>query len=56
MPIEQVGVSKLLQLTFATDPPTSLLLDREQLYVSGAPACVCPNTGQWLELTCWLVS
>lgn len=49
LPIEQVDVAQLLQITFDTDPGTALLLDEEQLWVKGARALVCPNSGQWRE-------
>ena len=49
LPIEQVEVAQLLQITFDTDPATALLLDEEQLWVNGALARVCPNSGQWRE-------
>ena len=49
LPIEQVDVAQLLQITFDTDPATALLLDEEQLWVNGALARVCPNSGQWRE-------
>jgi hypothetical protein len=48
LPIEQVNVAQLLQITFDTDPATALRLTEAQLYVNGVPACVCPDTGQWL--------
>lgn len=48
LPIEQLNVAQLLQITFDTDPATALRLTEAQLYVNGVPACVCPNTGQWL--------
>ena len=47
LPIEQVNVAQLLHITFDTDPATALLLEEEQLWVNGAPASVCPNSGQW---------
>lgn len=49
LPIEQVDVAQLLQITFDTDPGTALLLNEEQLWVKGALALVCPNSGQWRE-------
>ena len=49
LPIEQVDVAQLLQITFDTYPVTALLLDEEQLWVNGALARVCPNSGQWRE-------
>ena len=49
LPIEQVDVAQLLQITFDTDPVTALLLDEEQLWVNGALARVCPISGQWRE-------
>jgi hypothetical protein len=47
LPIEQVDVAQLLQITFDTDPATALLLDEEQLWVNGSRAHACPNSGQW---------
>jgi len=47
LPIEQVDVAQLLQITFDTDPANAFLLDEEQLWVNGALASVCPNSGQW---------
>jgi len=49
LPIEQVDVALLLQITFDTDPATALLLDEEQLWVNGTLASVCPNSGQWRQ-------
>ncbi len=49
LPIEQADVAQLLQITFDTDPATALLLDEEQLWVKGALARVCPNSGEWRE-------
>jgi hypothetical protein len=47
LPIENVNVAQALQITFDIDRSTALLLDDEQVWLNGAPARVCPQTGQW---------
>jgi hypothetical protein len=49
VPIENVNVSKLLHIEFDTDPVTSSLLEEEQVWMNGAPATVCSDTGCWLQ-------
>jgi hypothetical protein len=47
LPIENVNVGHTLGITFDIDPSTSLLLDDEQVWVNGARANVCPDSGRW---------
>ena len=47
LPIENVNVGHALGITFDIDPSTSLLLDDEQVWVNGARANVCPDSGRW---------
>ena len=49
LPIDNVNVAQVLDVPFDTDPATALRLDEEQLWVNGAPASVCPNSGQWRQ-------
>ena len=45
--IENAHVANALGVTFDVDPSTSLQLDEEQVWVNGAPAIVCPDSGRW---------
>lgn len=45
--IETVNVAHALQIAFDIDRTTSLLLDEEQVWLNGAPANVCPDSGRW---------
>lgn len=45
--IEDAHVARALGITFESDPATARQLIDEQVWVSGAPADVCPATGQW---------
>jgi hypothetical protein len=47
LPIENVNVGRMLGIAFDIDPKTSLLLDDEQVWVNGARASVCPDSGCW---------
>lgn len=47
LPIEEADVGQALQIAFDIDPSTSLLLDEEQVWHSGAPASLCPDSGCW---------
>jgi hypothetical protein len=49
LPIENIHVGHALQIDFDIDPSTSLLLDEEQVWVNGARASVCPDSGQWCQ-------
>ena len=47
LPIENVNVGQALRIAFDIDPSTSLLLDDEQVWLNGARASVCPDSGRW---------
>ena len=49
-PVEDARVACALGVTFDSDPATARQLSDEQVWVSGAPADVCPATGRWREL------
>ncbi len=49
LPIENAEVGQALQIAFDIDPLTSLRLDEEQVWRSGAPASVCPDSGRWRQ-------
>jgi hypothetical protein len=46
--IENAEVGRALGVTFDIDASTALRLDEEQVWLNGAKASVCPNTGRWL--------
>ena len=48
LPIEHAEVQRALQLAFDVDPLTASRLDQAQVWLNGAPASVCPESGQWL--------
>jgi hypothetical protein len=47
LPIAHAHVARVLGVAFDPDPVTALQLDAEQVWVNGAPARVCPESGQW---------
>jgi hypothetical protein len=47
LPIEDVHVGRVLEVAFDTDRSTSQQLDKEQIWLNGAPAAVCPESGHW---------
>ena len=49
LPIENVYVGQALRIAFDIDPSTSLLLDDEQVWLNGARASVCPDSGRWCQ-------
>ena len=48
LPIEHVEVQRALDIALDVDPLTASRLDQAQLWLNGAPARVCPESGQWL--------
>lgn len=48
LPIENADVARALGIAFDTDPTTALRLDEEQVWLNGALAVVCPDSGRWL--------
>lgn len=47
LPIENRLVGDGLGITFDIDPATALRLAEEQVWVNGARATVCPDSGRW---------
>ena len=47
LPIENAGIARALRIDFDTDPSTASQLDEEQVWLNGARARVCPDTGEW---------
>lgn len=47
LPLEDGPVGRALQVTFDTDPATALQLTEEQVWLDGARAVVCPESGVW---------
>jgi len=48
LPLEGMPVAQALHIRFDTDPTGALALDAAQVWPHGAPAQVCPRSGQWL--------
>lgn len=49
LPIEDAHVGHALRIAFDIDPSTALRLDQEQVWLNGAPASVCPDSGRWCQ-------
>lgn len=49
LPIQSAGVERALGITFDVDPSTSLTLNEEQVWLNGARAAVCPDSGRWCQ-------
>jgi hypothetical protein len=47
LPIENADVARALRIDFDTDPSTASQLNEEQVWLNGARASVCPDTGAW---------
>ena len=47
LPIEDSRVARLLQITFDTALPTSVVLEGGSIWRHGTPAVVCPQSGHW---------
>jgi hypothetical protein len=50
LPIEDAHVGQVLRVAFDIDPATSLQLDEEQVWLNGARATVCPDSGRWCRV------
>jgi hypothetical protein len=50
LPIEDAHVGRALGVAFDIDSSTSLQLDEEQVWVNGARAIVCPDSGRWCRV------
>jgi hypothetical protein len=49
LPIEDALVGQALGIAFDIDPLAALRLDAEQVWLNGAPASVCPDSGRWRQ-------
>jgi hypothetical protein len=49
LPIEAPQVARALRIAFDIDPSSSLLLEEEQVWLNGAKASVCPDSGRWRQ-------
>lgn len=47
LPLEDTPAGRALRVSFDTDPDTALQLDEEQVWLNGARAVVCPESGVW---------
>jgi hypothetical protein len=47
LPVEDTNLKHELRIAFDIDPSTALLLGDEQVWLNGAKASVCPDSGQW---------
>ena len=47
MSIENADVGRALNVAFDIDPSTALRLSEEQVWLNGASATVCPDSGRW---------
>jgi len=50
LPIEQAGLARALGIEFDIDPATAARLDQQQVWLDGAPAELCPETGRWSQI------
>jgi hypothetical protein len=50
LPIEDAHVAHALGVAFDIDSSTSLQCDEEQVWLDGAPAAVCPESGRWYRV------
>ena len=51
LPIENPQVSQALRIIFDIDPSTALMLDDGQVWLNGALASVCPDSGKYSPQT-----
>ena len=47
LPIEDAHVGRALRVAFDIDPSTSSHLEEEQIWLGGARASLCPDSGRW---------
>lgn len=50
LPIEQAGLARALGITFDIDPATAARLGQQQVWLDGAPAMPCPDSGRWSQI------
>ena len=49
-PSKMPTLGKHFEVVFDIARPTSSQLDEEQVWLNGAPAAVCPETGRWYRV------
>jgi hypothetical protein len=49
LPIDSADVGHTLHIRYDIDASTSALLDEEQVWLNGASASVCPDSGRWIQ-------
>lgn len=49
LPIKHADVHRALQIDFDTDPASAVRRDTEQVWLNGAPASICPESGRWCQ-------
>jgi len=49
LPIDSAEVGRALHIRYDIDASTSVLLDAEQVWLNGASASVCPDSGRWRQ-------
>jgi hypothetical protein len=49
LPVDNAHVAHALDMAFDVDPSTAPRLTEEQVWVNGAPASVCPDSGRWRQ-------
>jgi hypothetical protein len=49
LPIQNAGVGRALGIKFDVDKSTSVTLNEEQVWLNGARAAVCPDSGRWCQ-------
>ena len=47
LPIENEPVAHALRIAFDIDPSNTLRMDDGQIWLNGARASVCPDSGRW---------
>ena len=50
LPIEQTELARALRIAFDIDPVTAARLDQQQVWLDGAPASLCPDSGRWSQI------
>ena len=50
LPIEQAGLARALEIAFDIDPATAARLDQQQVWLDGAPASLCRDSGHWSQI------
>ena len=49
LPVEQTDVEQTLQINFDINASTASQLDCEQIWLTGEPVAICPNSGHFIR-------